>query len=175
MIWMMETMLAIMRCRWEETPAFSLQTPDHAPRLGRVIDVHDGDTITVAMPNPVTVQACAPTIRINVRLLGIDACELLDADPERRTMARAAHTRTLANVLGGTPYAWTIAEAACAMDAGRRHAIREALQQHVAMVQLRCGAFDKYGRLLASVAVVGPLGCPDLSDDLLRNGLARAM
>jgi endonuclease YncB( thermonuclease family) len=159
-----------MPCRWEDTPAFSLQTPDHQPRAARVIDVHDGDTITVALPNPVTVQAYAPVVRINVRLVGIDACELLDPDPEKRDRARAAHARTLANVLGGSPYAWTVADAACAMDAGRRRAIREALQQHVAMVELRCGPFDKYGRLLARVAVLG--GCPDLSEDLLRDGLA---
>ena len=46
----------------DDTPLFS-QTPGNKPRIVRVIDVHDGDTIT----------------NENVRLAGIDACELDDA------------------------------------------------------------------------------------------------
>ena len=169
---------ALSAGRWEDTPAFTLQTPDHSPRVARVIDVHDGDTITVALPNPFMVQASA-FVRASVRLSGVDCCELIDPDPDNRRRAREALTRTLANVLMGSlprdgpSGAWQVAASLSAMDAGRRRAIREALQRHVCIASLRCGAFDKYGRLLACVRVLGDPGCLDLGDDLLRSGLAK--
>lgn len=133
-----------------------------APELGlagfsgwaRLIDVHDGDTVTVV------VKYLGVTFKVNARLLGINTPELFG---ESRPAGMVSRDALLEHLTGIT-------------EKGMKGAkIKRALADEIFLVWLKCGKKDKYGRTLCEVyngrdAAVGNLA--SAQDFLLRGGYA---
>lgn len=115
-------------------PRFSLSGNTYKARL---IDIHDGDTITVAaevFPGNV--------FQLSIRLLGIDAPEITSKDPFVKQKAEAARMR-LVEILGP------------GLTTNKQHftrnEMRQLLQKDVHVVIISCQGMDKYGRVLSRV------------------------
>lgn len=134
------------------TPAFSL---DGAKMEGRVVDIYDGDTMTVVL-NPWDVVGF---FKFQVRVGGIDTCEIRSKDEGQLGKAKAARARVFDMVTGGK----------IGTCPGTKKEIQKALGDDVYLVTLECGTFDKYGRLLARVVCTGD---KDVAKELLGGGLA---
>lgn len=140
----------------ENTPAYSL---DGMQCWGRLLSVHDGDTVTVAaeaFPGRV--------VQLHLRLAGIDTPEMTSKDPAIKARAEAARvrlTRLLAPdvVVPDAPHHLTLPE------------IRDLLQADVNLVFIRCGGMDKYGRVLAALSATAD--GRSAADVLLEEGLAK--
>ena len=106
--------------------------------IAKVVDVYDGDTITVVFPHANGIY------KFKVRLDGIDACERISNDPEKKKLALAARNRIL-QLIG--------------IDVGldlfkewSNKEVVDMLKIRPCFVSLTCKHFDKYGRILADVA-----------------------
>ena len=130
-----------------DTPPFSFSGQQ---LRARVIDVYDGDTMSVVLP-------VGPTFyKFHVRLNGIDTSELKSKGASRDKAVRA-RIQVLA-ALGVPP------------DRHERKASQRYFDENVTVVQLACFDFEKYGRILANVY---PMNSEEhLSATLLRLGLA---
>lgn len=128
--------------RWtfETTPDFSLK---NTSTTARVLDVYDGDTITLAMPLFGTV------FKVHVRLNGIDTPEIKSQSFLLHKTAVRSRNRVLQMVgLNGIT------------DVDKeytRQEVRDMLNTTVCLVTINAGDFDKYGRLLGDVIVQGRL------------------
>jgi endonuclease YncB( thermonuclease family) len=129
------------------TPAFSFS----GQKLrARVIDVYDGDTLSVVMPVNSTFY------KFHVRLNGIDTSELKSKGALKDKAVRA---RLLVLQLLGVPQQFN-----------ERKASQQYFDANIIVVTLECFDFEKYGRILANVY---PMGSDEhLSAALLRLGLA---
>lgn len=138
------------------TPFFSMSgLRCHA----RLIDVHDGDTVTVlaeVFPGRV--------FKFHVRLMGIDAPEMTSKTLAVREMAEWSRLRLL-QLLVPPPLALP--------HAGHltRTEMMQVLQAGLYLVHIRCSGMDKYGRVLAEIACDAE--SPHAGLTLLREGLAR--
>jgi endonuclease YncB( thermonuclease family) len=100
----------------------------------RVCKIYDGDSITLVAP----VGQGGELRKVKCRLSGVDACEIRGADSEHGRRARLALVEALR----------------CPIDAEDRYG--EAFFDAVVFrVDVACGAFDKYGRVLVEVAPEG--------------------
>ena len=120
-------------CNSANTPVFSFEG---VHLVARLLDVHDGDTVTVAA-EVYPGRVC----QLSLRLLGIDAPEV--SVPAQRERAQAARYR-LVELLTGLR-----------VDPSRRLTrgeMRSLLQGKVHLVHVKCGPNDKYGRVLGYVS-----------------------
>ena len=114
------------------TPMFDLAGLETS---ARVVSAHDGDTLRAVFPFAGRLR------QFIVRTLHVDSPEM--NKPEQHAAAVTARNRVL-----------QLLSPAAAFAANAEYKVREiedALERHPAIVTLRCGAFDKYGRVLASV------------------------
>jgi len=139
---------------FENTPPFTLAG---TTIRARVLDVYDGDTMTVALPWK---GSC---YRFKLRLLGINAEEIRGVDAETKVRALQARDRILELVTGGE----FKPSAKCT-----RKVCRHALAHKPYLVTVQCNDFDKYGRVLARVLTPGSQAV-SVSDILVQEGLAR--
>ena len=119
-------------CTYENTDWFTLAG---LVCRARVLAVPDGDTVTVALVLP---NADAPA-KFSCRLARIDCPELATGGPG---LAARAH---LLRLLGAADH-----PAAEAVQTGRNDD-RAYWAAHPTYVEMRCGGFDKYGRLLGEL------------------------
>ena len=140
---------------FENTPPFTLAG---TTIKARVLDVYDGDTMTVALPWK---GSC---YRFKLRLLGINTEELKGIDAETKERALKARDRLLDLVTCGD----------FKPDGPKcpRKLCRQALSAKPYLVTVQCHDFDKYGRVLARVLCPGSQTIT-LSDVLVQEGLAR--
>lgn len=119
------------------TPLFCFQNSNP---WARVISIHDGDTIGVIME-------VMPSyfFRVSVRLRDIDACELRDTDPLKKTKAQTARRR-LIQLICGEEISEQLVQ--CRSSQQQRLAL---CQLPSVMVRLENLGHDKYGRVLATV------------------------
>jgi endonuclease YncB( thermonuclease family) len=118
--------------------------------LARVLDVHDGDTVTLAAPLTlgsasgdsraahVTTMKC-----IRVRLAGINAPEVTSKDPTERAAAEAARYRLLELLTG--------IRIDCTGRPLNRGEMQDLLESGIHLARVKLRGFDKYGRILADV------------------------
>lgn len=111
--------------------------------VAKVVDVYDGDTVRVRFydrPRP-----AGQLVQYRARMAGYDSPEMRPpkASPSRQAEIKAAH-------------------AARDALAGRLAEIRP----HPWVVEIECGAFDKYGRLLVTVYAAGE----NLNEWMVQNG-----
>lgn len=153
--------------RWTKaaTPTLS-GSLSGAQGWARLLDVYDGDTLTVAFE-----ALSGHVMQLRVRLVGINTPEMRQSTPSTETRASAHRSRARLLQLVG-------------MDGVQRQTLDEivriatkawvvsALSSVPHLVYLRCRGLDKYGRVLAEVARE-PDG-PHVGATLLQEGLAVA-
>lgn len=110
------------------TPFFSL---NGLTSYARVIDVYDGDTITIVL------EVNGFFLKFKCRLNGIDTCEIKSKNTLNRQTALKARDR-LFNLITGKHID----------NNDSKKEITEYLDRHVYMVWVHCLEFDKYGRVL---------------------------
>ena len=128
----------------------------------RLLDVHDGDTVTVAAEvYPGHVH------RLNLRLAGIDAPEMTSKDAGVKALAELARVRLVKLLAPGIDLSET------------RHLTRAEMQKvlqgrsgdnRVVAVTVWCQGMDKFGRVLAEIAA--DEDSERAGSVLLREGLA---
>ena len=116
---------------------------------GRVVQIHDGDTMTIILP------FANNFYKFSVRLAGIDTCEVSSKTELNKTLANMAKKR-LVNLVTTTSD----------ID------IKKYLLDNIALVYVRCLEFDKFGRVL--VIVSKDKGSESFSDILIKEKLAYA-
>lgn len=97
----------------------------------RVVNVHDGDTITVIM------SLKGEVYKVNVRIFGIDTPELYGIDRDAALRARDAVIE------------WCTQSYVPCLSTAKQ--VIDHLDQSVTLVYLQCQKMDKYGRVLANV------------------------
>lgn len=117
------------------TPFFSLNTQTH---WGRVVSCYDADTMTVVL------NTFNGFYKYNLRLNGIDTCEMKSKIKENKERAIRARNRVL-------QWIGVLSEDADLNVAYTRQQIQTMLEKDVYLVWIHCLEFDKYGRLLAEV------------------------
>ena len=100
----------------------------------RVVDIYDADTITLIIP------IFGNYFKFQVRLSGIDTCELKSHNEQAKQLAYKARNRLFELITGTTIENTTT-----------RKQIRESLNLSVYLVNILCGDFEKYGRLLGLI------------------------
>ena len=126
-----------------KTPLFSLETTSAASlQPARVVGVHDGDTMSCIL------NVNGSFARFNIRLTGIDSPEMTSRDPALKAAAIQVRDHVISHVTQKTYDSRK-------MPHVTRTDICEYLCKEVYMVNLHCGQFDKYGRVLAEVFVPG--------------------
>lgn len=113
----------------DTTTTFSLKGTEC---YGRVVQIHDGDTITVIIPLFDTNKF----YKFSVRLSGIDTCEVSSTTEENKILAINAKNKLIELVTSTNN---NITD------------IKSYLHNNITLVYLKCLDFDKYGRLLATI------------------------
>ena len=116
---------------YDTTPAFTMIGTEC---IGRVVQIHDGDTMTIILP------LFTKPFKFSVRLAGIDTCEITSKIEANNLLAVKAKNRLFSLVISP------------AIPTGDKPDIKRYLQDNVALVYVKCYDFDKYGRLLADVS-----------------------
>ena len=106
---------------------------------GRLVNVHDGDTITVILENPTGIF-----YKYNIRLDGIDTCEIISHITDEKDKAILARNI----VVKLLTYDEIILDFYSKYN---RIDIINLLDKKVYLVYLKCKHMDKYGRVLADV------------------------
>lgn len=122
--------------------------------LSRLVDVSDGDTVTV-------IVELFPDrfFKLPIRLHGIDACEMHATCAEARRLAFRARSRVLELLSGAT-----------LPDSSTKREVRDFLASRTVLVWVSCGANDKYGRTLGHVRA--SRDAPNVAEVLLAERLA---
>lgn len=123
----------------------------------RVLDVYDGDSITVAMP----LQDKQYVYKFPVRIDGIDTCEMNSKLSENRYKAVLAKERVIQLITGLHRLP----------PIKNRKEIQEIFASEVYLMWIECKGMDKYGRVLANVKK-DPQTTDSISSTLLQEKLA---
>jgi endonuclease YncB( thermonuclease family) len=117
----------------------SIRTPEFTLRglntMGRLVDIIDGDSVSIVLP------VFNSFYKYNIRLSGIDTCEMRSKNEKCRNLAIKARDTLLGLVTG-------VGEKT---HLETRSEIHEILDKDMVIVYVECLDFDKYGRLLANV------------------------
>ena len=118
---------------FELTPEFSLKDQE---LVARVVDIYDGDTITVVL------NIFNKFFKFTTRLSGIDTCEMKSKENANKELAYKARNRLVQLITSTIP----------GIEIPRSE-IRRILNNKVYLIKIKCGQFDKYGRLLGEIYV----------------------
>ena len=136
----------------DDVPFFSFAGQEIS---AKIVDVYDADSARAVIERNGELQ------KFSIRLSGIDTPEKRSRNPTERRAAKAALARLL-EILG--------VESECVM----RKKVRSACARCRTLVRLRCGAFDKYGRLLCDIIVGDDRGGErSANEELVRMGVAK--
>ena len=136
------------------TPALSL---DGICTWARVVDVYDGDTITLVIPFK------NDFYKFQCRMRGIDTCEIKSKVKENKDRAIRARNRLLQ--LAGC----TITNLDTTLT---RKDIQNMLNQRPSIVWIKCFEFEKFGRLLCDVFQTDLAHTDSFASVLIREKLA---
>ena len=102
--------------------------------IARVVSIYDADTVKMIIP----IMGCF--FKFNVRLLGIDTCEMKAKGLKNRELAVKARDRLFEMVTGCVPDpTW------------KKKDIEAYLNDDVYVVWIECEDYDKWGRVLAHI------------------------
>lgn len=148
---------------YTDTPPFRIEP---SQQWARVIDVYDGDTVTCILK----LHKKYP-YRFQIRLSGIDACEMRSRNPVLKAKALEARQCVLQEI--------TRCSDAVLQTLQTRNDIKTYLNKTPSFVWLHAVSFDKYGRVLANLYLSKPKSSSkitpppqSLSDVLIDRGLA---
>ena len=99
--------------------------------IARVVDIYDADTITCIM------YVFNEFYKFQIRLAGIDTCEMKSHNKILKNHAYAARNRMYELITGLT-----------IDNSYKRKQVRELLHKNNYVIRILCDKFDKYGRLL---------------------------
>lgn len=102
---------------------------------GRLVDIIDGDSLIIIL------KVFGNYYKYNVRIMGIDTCEIKSKNQENKRLAFEARCELLRLVTNEPSYISNIP----------KNEIRKILDTNLFIVDLKCYDFDKYGRLLADI------------------------
>ena len=102
--------------------------------VGRLVDVIDGDSLSIILP------IFNNYYKYNIRLNGIDTCEMKSKNEETKKKALKARISIL-NLVTNENYSENLT----------KKEIKNILDKNIILVWVECLEFDKYGRLLANV------------------------
>ena len=128
--------------------------------IGRIVNIIDGDSLNIILP------VFNNYYKFNIRLNGIDTCEMKSKTDDNKKKALKARISIL-NLLTNHTYPETLT----------KNDLKYILDKDVILVWVECLNFDKYGRLLANVYQLDYLSMnklknTSLSEYLLQNKLA---
>lgn len=123
----------------------------------RVIDIYDGDTVTVA-----TEAFPGRFVRLSIRLKHINAAEMRGGTPSTKAAAVAARNHLL----------WLITRAHFDLEQVGARDITHLLNSVPYIVYVRCHGTDKYGRTLGELFRDPLLTDPSINDSMVANGFA---
>ncbi len=123
---MIDKIREMYRHHGSNTPYFSLKG---LKTYARVIDVYDGDTITIVF------DVNGYFLKFKCRLIGIDTCEIRSKNKEIKRLAILAKNR-LFNLITNDY-----------IDDNKKDLIRY-FDENINIIWVHCLDFDKYGRLL---------------------------
>lgn len=112
------------------TPLFSFA---NKTLVGRIVNVHDGDTISVVT------SVFDQVAKFQVRLFGIDTCEIKSKSEANQRLAQTAKRRVIQKLI-------EFYQLPQPSDDDKHF-----FDNHIIIAQIDCHEFDKYGRLLANV------------------------
>jgi len=136
-----------------DTKKFSL---DGLCTQGRIVDIIDGDSLSIIL------NIFNNYYKFNVRINGIDTCELKSKNELNKQLAHKARTSLLKLITGFEDTAIL-----------SKKEVQNILDKEIYIVYLECLNFDKYGRLLANVyTTISGNKNELLSEYLLKNKLA---
>ena len=130
-------------------PLFSLRG---LKNKARIVDVYDGDSITIVMNVFNTYH------KFKCRIAGIDSSEMKSKNEECKNNAIRARNHILGLISGETNLD----------DLNTSRKIRLFLNERICVVDVECLDFDKYGRLLINIEKNSVC----IAKDLIRNRLA---
>lgn len=140
-----------------KTPEFTL---NGIKTFGRLVDIIDGDSLSIVIPlKTLSLDGKLNFYKYNVRLSGIDTCEIHSKNEKCKNLAIMARD-TLLNFVTCSDF-----------KNSSRSDIHKILEEQVIVVFVECLEFDKYGRLLANVFYKDADGV-NLSEYLLKCNLA---
>lgn len=155
----------ILNVNLEEFANYGINTPHftlcNVNLVGRLVDVIDGDSLSIILP------IFNKYYRYNIRLNGIDTCEMKSKNEETKKKALKARISIL-NLVTNENYSEILT----------KKEIKNILDKNIILVWVECLEFDKYGRLLANVYQFDNLNMTKLdnsssfSEYLLQNKLA---
>lgn len=102
---------------------------------GRLVDIIDGDSLIIILP------LFGSYYKYNVRIMGIDTCEIKSKNEANKRLALEARCELLRLVTNDWSYISSIP----------KNDIRKIVDTSLIIVDLQCYDFDKYGRLLADI------------------------
>lgn len=144
----------VAKCSYAQ---FGVKTPKFSfggfNSLCRVVGIHDGDTMSVIM------VIFERFHKINLRLVGIDTCEITSKNSDLKKQAQLARARLIKLITGQD----------IPVNATKKQ-IESLLDSEIFLVNVRCYDFDKWGRTLADVIPIGHT--ESISQTLLRERLA---
>ena len=108
--------------------------------FARVIQIHDGDTITAIIP------LMNNFYKFSIRLARIDTCEIHSPNEENQKVAIKARDRLIDLVKTTTNNS-----SSSTTNKKEEEDIKPYLQKNIELVYISCQDFDKYGRVLADV------------------------
>lgn len=119
---------------------------------GRLVDIIDGDSLVIIL------KVFGNYYKYNVRIMGIDTCEIKSKNQENKRLALEARCELLRLITNDHNHISSLP----------KNEIRKILDTNLFLVNLECYDFDKYGRLLADIY----FNNISLSKHLLDNKLA---
>lgn len=137
-----------------ETAYFTL---DGIKTFARVVDVYDGDTMTLVL------QMNGVFLKFKTRMAGIDTCEMRSKNLKIKRLAIQARNR-LISLVTRRPYD----------DINvitKKSEVAVMLDEEVYLIWVHCLEFDKYGRLLAD-CYSSPNSMTSFSTALIHENLA---
>lgn len=125
----------------------------------RVVDVYDGDSFKMLVPFNGGLRI------LMTRVLGIDTPEMSSKSALEKTRAIAARDHVLS---------WVLPAGSAPAPASSKKDIKRALAETPAIVYVRCGDFDLYGRALVTVSRERSGDQETLNEEMLSSGHAVA-
>ena len=116
--------------------------------IGRVVDIYDGDTITCI------INVFGGFFMLNIRLSDIDTCEMKAKNEKCKELALKARKRMFQLITKTDPKSKQDIDLRIS-----RKELKCVLQINVYLVQIMCGIFEKYGRLLGHIYDVTDTTC----------------
>ena len=142
----------LIRCNYENTPSFTLENQIYT---AKVIDIYDGDTVTCVM------RIFDNHYKFKVRLAEIDTCELTSKNREHGLRARMRLYELITNSSSQN------------IDIHLpRINLRKLLSNQECLITLKCGKFDKYGRLLGWLYTLSNPDTSSFNETLVTEKLA---